>query len=111
MPENANELFNNIIIILSLVCICFVFFKLFYTRIKDKFAPTKTADAQVVDKFVSDGFSKIYGSMAKTPQYFVVFDMGNKKRSFQVSAFSYNGYKVNQRGMLKYKGTRLIEFQ
>ncbi len=111
MPENASELFNNMVIVLSVLCICFVFFKLFYTRIKDRLAPTKTAKAKVVDKFVADDFSKIYGPAARRPQYFVVFSMDNQKRSFRVSEFSYNGYKINQRGTIKYKGTRLIDFR
>ncbi len=110
MPENTNEIFNNIIVILAVLCTCAIFCKIIYTVIRDRFAPVKQVKAQVADKFVADGFSKIYGSMARKPQYFVVFSIENKKRSFRVSEFSYKGYKVGERGTLKYKGSKLVDF-
>ena len=41
---------------------------------------------------------------------FVIY-FNDKKKSFYVSQFSYNGYRVNERGTLKYKGDKLIEFK
>ncbi len=110
MPENTNELFNGIIIALAVLCSCLILYKIFHTHIKDRYAPIQTVKARVADKFVADKFSKIHGTMAKNPQHFIVFSIGNRKRSFRVSEFSYQGYKINQRGTLKFKGTRLIDF-
>ena len=41
----------------------------------------------------------------------IVFSVNGKKKSFYVSQFSYNGYKVNEKGTLKYKGNKLISFK
>ena len=47
----------------------------------------------------------------KSEKHVIVFSVGGKKKSFYVSQFSYNGYRVNERGTLKYKGDKLIEFK
>lgn len=43
-------------------------------------------------------------------KYVITFLVNNKKISFEVSELSYNGYKLNQKGILTYKGTRIIDF-
>lgn len=43
--------------------------------------------------------------------YVVTFKVGDKKLSFCVSEFSYHDYKVNQKGMLRYRGTKIIDFK
>ena len=55
-------------------------------------------------------FSK-YSGTGKHEKYVVVFSVDGKKKSFYVSQFSYNGYRVNEKGTLKYKGDKLIEFK
>ena len=44
-------------------------------------------------------------------EYLIVFSVDGKKKSFYVSQFSYGGYRVNEKGVLKYKGDKLIEFK
>lgn len=111
MPENGNEFINSLVAILAVLCICALIFRIIYHFLRDKFSPVISEKAQVIDKYVVDNFSKIYGSLAKKPQYYVVFSVGTKKRSFRVSEFSYRGYKLKDRGTLKYKGSRLIDFR
>lgn len=77
---------------------------------KNRFAPVKTVPAVVLDKHKVETFSK-YSGNGKGEKYVVVFSVAGKKKSFYVSQFSYNGYKVNEKGTLQYKGDRLIGFQ
>jgi hypothetical protein len=78
--------------------------------IKNRFAPTKTVHATVIDKFISPVISKTPGFSPKK-KHTVVFMAENKKLSFSVSEFSYSGYKIRESGNLKYKGNRIIEFR
>ena len=107
MPEIATK----IIVILALACTVFVFGKILYQAIQNKHARVKTAKAQVVDKFKAEQFVRIYGPGAREPQYYVVFQMDGQKKSFRVSAFSYGGYQIGERGTLKYKGNKLVDFR
>lgn len=107
MPEPVHK----VIILLAIACTLFLFGRIIYQVLRNKYAKIKTVKAQVVDKFKADKFAKIYGPAARTPQYYVVFQIGNKKKSFRVSEFSYGGYRVGERGMLKYKGDKLVDFK
>ena len=78
--------------------------------ISNKLAPIHTVKAQVTHKHVQEVFSK-YSGNGKSYKYVVVFTAEGKTLSFYVSEFSYNGYKVNERGTLTFKGNRLINFQ
>ena len=78
--------------------------------ISHKLAPIHTVKAQVTHKHVQEVFSK-YSGNGKSYKYVVVFTAEGKTLSFYVSEFSYNGYKVNERGTLTFKGNRLINFQ
>lgn len=111
MPQNVHEILNAVFMMLGMVCLFAVLFLLVFRRLKDRYAPVQTVKAQVVDKYVADQFSKIYGSMARSPQYYVVFATEKKKYAFRVSQFSYNGYKIHQRGTLKYRGSRILSFK
>ncbi len=77
---------------------------------RNRYGKVKTVKAQVVDKFVEDNVSKIYGSMAKPAVYYVVFEFDGKRRSFQVSSFSYQGYRLKEKGTLRYRGRKIISF-
>ena len=107
MPENI----SNIVIIslfmgLGVLAIVSTLVRLF----KNRYAPVKTVKAVVIDKNKVETFSR-YSGNGKTEKYVIVFSVGCKKKSFYVSQFSYNGYRVNEKGMLKYKGDKLIEFK
>ena len=107
MPEPVHKA----IILLAIACTLVLFGRIIYQVLRNKYAKVKTVKAQVVDKFKADQFSKIYGSAARVPQYYVVFQIGNKKKSFRISEFSYGGYRVGERGTLKYKGDKLVGFK
>ena len=61
--------------------------------IKNRYAPTKTVKAVVIDKNKIEVFSK-YSGNGKTEKYVIVFSINGKKKSFYVSQFSYNGYRI-----------------
>ena len=75
----------------------------------DKCSPVKTVKATVVHKQTVERYSK-YSGTGKRTSYAVTFQAGDKRLSFFVSEFSYRGYKVEETGTLKYKGSRLIDF-
>ncbi|MBR7122763.1 MAG: DUF2500 family protein [Oscillospiraceae bacterium] len=107
MPEPVQK----VIILLAIACTLYLFGRIVYQILRNKFAKVKTATAEVVDKFKADNFTKIYSPAAITPRYYVVFQIGNKKKSFRVSEFSYGGYRIGERGTLKYKGDKLVAFK
>ncbi|MBO5733693.1 MAG: DUF2500 family protein, partial [Clostridia bacterium] len=69
-----------------------------------------TVKAKVIDKYKPEMVSKYHGTF-KQERYIVVFATNNKKLSFNVSKFSYGNYKINEKGTLKYKGTKIISFE
>lgn len=107
MPENIS---NIIIISLFLGVGALAVVSLLVKAVKNRYAPIKTVKAVVIDKNKVEAFSK-YSGNGKSEKYVIVFSVDGKKKSFYVSQFSYNGYRVNERGTLKYKGDKLIEFK
>ncbi len=102
-----NETASLICVILSIL----IFVLLAAKYLWGYLAPVKTVKARVCDKFKSEQFSKIYSTAARPVAYTVVFESAGKKRSFRVSAFSYDGYRIGEKGTLKYRGNRLIDFR
>ena len=102
MPEHILEILGvSVIMILGSL----QFIKMAINR----FAPVKTSKAVVADKTVIEHFSKYAGSgMAK--EYVIVFSIEGKKKSLTVSRFSYDGYRLREEGVLKYRGNRIISF-
>ena len=107
MPENIS---NVIIISLFLGVGALAVARLLVKAVKNRYAPIKTVQAVVIDKNKVETFSK-YSGNGKSEKYVIVFSVEGKKKSFYVSQFSYNGYRVNEKGTLKYKGDKLIEFK
>lgn len=107
MPENIS---NIIIISLFLGVGALAVARLLVKAVKNRYAPIKTVQAVVIDKNRVETFSK-YSGTDKSEKYVIVFSVGGKKKSFYVSQFSYNGYRINEKGTLKYKGDKLIEFK
>ena len=107
MPEN---IFNIVMISLFVGIGLLAAAGILVRLVKNRYAPIKKVEAVVVDKNKVETFSK-YSGTGKSEKYVVVFSVDGKKKSFYVSQFSYNGYKINQKGMLKYKGEKLIEFK
>ena len=100
------NIINTIITILFLLCWILVVTKIVINR----YATVKTVKAKVVDKYKPDIVSKYHGTF-KQECYIVVFATNDKKLSFNVSEFSYSNYKINEKGTLKYKGTKIISFE
>lgn len=109
MPEKINEIVNTVIVLLAIAGTLFLFGKIIYTIFRNKYAKVKTAKAKVIAKNVVETFSK-YSGNGKSKKYVIVFEVNGKKRSFYVSEFSYGGYRVGEKGTLKYQGDRLIDF-
>ena len=107
MPENI----SNIVISSLFIGVGALAMVSFLIRtIKNRYAPIKTVKAVVIDKNKIETFSK-YSGNGKVEKYVIVFSINGKKKSFYVSQFSYNGYRINEKGTLKYKGDKLIEFK
>lgn len=107
MPDNiASVVIAALLIGLWAVAMLRVLIK----AVKNKRAPVKTAAAVVADKNIVKTFSK-YAGNAEHKKYVVIFSVDGRKKSFYVSDFSYAGYRVGEKGTLKYKGDRLIEFK
>ena len=106
MDNIASTIFVSILIGIWLLAAVRVFIK----AVRNKYAPIKIAKAVVVDKHIVESFSK-YSGNGKHQKYVIVFLVDSKKKSFYVSQFSYGGYRINEKGELKYKGDRLIEFK
>ena len=107
MPENIS---NIVIISLFLGVGVLAVVSLLVKAVKNRCAPIKTVKAVVIDKNKVETFSK-YSGNGKSEKYVIVFSANGKKKSFYVSQFSYNGYRINEKGTLKYKGDKLIDFK
>lgn len=109
MPEPANELVNQVIVILALGLMLAVFAAWGIRMIRNRKTPKKTVKAQVVSKQTQEAFSQYSGS-GKRERYVVVFSVDGRKKSFSVSELSYASYQPGKRGTLTYQGDRLIDF-
>ena len=107
MPE---DIFGIIILSLFIGIGVLAIGSILVRMLKNQYAPVKTVNAVVIAKNKVETFSK-YSGNGKHVKYVVVFSADGKKKSFYVSQFSYNGYRVDEKGTLKYKGDKLIEFQ
>ena len=99
-------LLSNALIVLALlfwIVVAIHFVKAF-------FSPVKTVKAVVADKYIKHTASR-FDSLFKRKMHIVVFKSGSKKLLFCVSPFSYDGYAINEKGTLTYKGNRLIDFK
>ena len=106
----ANELFKIFIGIPFMLFLAFLFIAPIVRIIYVSLQSEKTVKATVVEKHISEHVSK-YAGTGRPKQCMVVFSIEGKTKGFQVSEFSYNGYQVNDTGMLTYKGNRLINFK
>ncbi len=88
----------------------YVAIKVAFRYIKSRYGKVRTVNARVVDKHTSESFDKYKGN-GKHLRYVVVFDIEGKRKAFYVSEFSYGLYRLNETGMLKYQGNRLIDFR
>ena len=102
MPDNITALIAIIVVgcwFLGIIVYCLV----------RKFGKAKTVKAKVVHKQTAEVFSK-YSGTGKAHKYYVTFQINGKRKTFSVSEFSYNGYRIGESGTLKYKLNRIINF-
>ena len=78
--------------------------------LRNSFGRIRTVEAVVVDKHKPEGFSQYAGSGRKN-RHVVVFEFEGKRKGFYVSEFSYDGYRLKERGTLTYRGERLLGFE
>lgn len=107
MDRSFSYYLSNIIFVIILSAVCWG--PLISIFIKNKYSPVKTVKAVVVDKYKTHSVSRIQGTF-KRDAYIVVFLAGNKRLSFRVSEFSFQNYRIKEKGTLKYKGYRIIDF-
>ncbi len=97
---------NVLSIILISLCWFFIIKKLFWSKV----APVKTVKAELVDKYKTNIVSTYQGAF-KRECYMIVFETKEKKLSFRVTSFSYDNYRIGEKGTLKYKGHQIISFK
>ena len=106
------NLFGNIIYyifgLLGIIIVTAIITRLMYNY----FSKEKQEKAIVVNKQSYDRqvYRKIQAPFTKK-EYVITFQCGNKKRHFYLSESSCENYRVNQKGILRYKGNRLIDFR
>ncbi len=100
---------DNIIGIISVAIILIILALYLVEFLHSRYGKVKTVKATVIHKQTVETFSQYSGNGMHT-KYCVTFQMGDKRRSFYVSEFSYRGYKIGESGMLKHKGSRIIDF-
>lgn len=76
---------------------------------RGRIGPVRTAQARVVDKQKNEVFSRYAGNGTSTT-YIVVFEINGKRKGFEVSEFSFSGYRIGEEGTLTYRGSRLLNF-
>ncbi len=107
MPEN---IYAIVAVLLCVVLGSLQFVSIIVKRIKNRHSPVKAVQAVVIGKNKVDTFDK-YAGNGKHEKYVVIFSIDGKKKSFYVSPFSYSGYRINEKGTLKYQGDKIIEFK
>ena len=91
------------ILALGLMALCY------WNLFKNRVAKVKKVKAQLVEKYVYNVVSR---TNPNAKRYTLVFETEKGKRlSFNVSEFSYGGYKEKKKGTLKYKGDMILEFK
>lgn len=93
----------SVVLVFGLMALCY------WNIFRKRFAKVKKVRAQLVEKYVYNVVSR---TNPNAKNYVLVFETENGKRlSFNVSEFSYGGYKVKKKGTLNYKGDMILEFK
>ena len=99
---------NSVFGLLEIIIVVGIIARLIYSY----FSKERKESAVVINKqsFDKQVYRKNEATLVKK-EYVITFQCGNKKRHFNVSELSYNNYTVYQKGILRYKGSRLIDFK
>lgn len=109
MFDGTSGMGNQVYAALAVGLMVAVFSGLIGKVLRNRLAPVRTVRAKVIQKQRQELFSK-YAGTGKRYRYVATFLAEGKKLSFYVSEFSFGGYKLNETGTLKYKGSRIIAF-
>lgn len=106
------NIFNYLISIVFAVMSVVIAIGVIVRILRDRFSTEKSINAVVSDKqsYESHSYSKS-GAHSSNKKYIVSFDTSKGVMHFEVSEYSYNGYRIKEKGILKYKGSRLISFE
>jgi len=104
--------FGNIVNLIFALIGAIIVFGISIKVIINIFSKEKSIKAIVVDK---QSYDKQIYRKSHAPftvkEYVITFRCGNKKKYFNVSELSYKNYRVNQKGTLNYKGSRIVDFK
>ncbi len=105
-------MFGNVINIIFGIVGVVIFSGVFCRVAVDKFSEVKTVNAVVLDKhsYANRVQSKMQAPYSRK-KYVVIFMTDTKRLSFYVSEYSYQNYRKNQKGILSYKGSKIIDFK
>ena len=85
---------------------------IFIRTINNMLSKEKSIEAIIIDK---NSYDKEIIRKSEPPflkkEYTLTFLCKNKKMIFSVSELSYKNFRLNQKGILKYKGNRFIDFK
>ena len=108
MGNNFGNIVNLIFALIGAIIVIGIIIRV----IINLFSKEKSIKAIVVDK---QSYDKQIYRKSQAPftrkEYVITFLCGDKKKYFNVSEFSYRNYQVNQKGTLKYKGNRIVDFK
>ncbi len=107
MANISGNIINCVFILVAFV----IFAGILIRILKNLFSKETELSATVFKKecHTKNVYGKSFAPYVKEV-YLVTFLCENKKLTFEVSEFSYNGYNQGQKGILKFKGSRLIDF-
>ena len=100
----------GILSVIAIVLFLLCWFLIIKKFAENKYSKVRILNAKITDKYKSNTVSHYPGTYNRV-NYTVVFEADGKKLSFSVSEFSYNNYKVNKKGTLKYQGNKIISFK
>ncbi len=107
MQNFWDDILGYFAVIFFIICWALVVFRF----IKGRYSKPKTVKAVITDKYKYEPVSHVPGTFNNRSAYTVVFSVGTKKLSFNVSEYSFSNYRVGKKGTLTYKGGRLIDFK
>ncbi len=108
MADLFGNIVNFVFVLIGVVIIICVIARIFSNHLFNE----KEVKAMVINKQSYDKqiYRKSQAPFTKK-EYVITFQCGNKIRHFDVSELSYGSYRINQKGILRYKGSRLIDFK
>ncbi len=103
---HIETIINMIFIILILV----IFIGIGIRILKNKLSAVKEIEAEVIKKECFTEMTIRHSLPTSRKRFIITFMCNGKKLAFDVSEFSYSNYRVGERGILKYRGNTILDF-